>query len=389
MNYQTNLYSSLMKLVEDSKNEKRATFVFKDVACVINDSYTYRIFNYQLPKYSDFLKEGAMQCRGTMFRINNNDNSVELVSLPMDKFFGWGENPSTSNIKPEDIKEAYVKEDGSLLSTYVNVEGNLGLKSKSEPIFAHDSTVRDYFNSGNESLEAELLQVSKDGFTVDLEFVSLNNRVILEYKEPRLHILNVRNNQTGEYVDFRSLDFLSKYPYLQPYLVKTLNLEEFSDLGKNNKFLTLPDIEGAVVRLQDGRLVKIKTEWYMSQHNYVNIQDFSKAGEKLFMVVMNEATDELRSLLHYRNNSPNFRLEEKLALIDKAETKILEAYNNFLNEIGDFMDKYGELEESEFVSKIKEELSPDKIRILMPLKKGSVKSLRDSFIMNYQKKIKV
>lgn len=378
-----------MKLVEESKNEKRATFVFKDVPCVIDDNYTYRIFNYQLPKYSDFLKEGAMQCRGTMFRINQSDNSVELVSLPMDKFFGWGENPSTANIKPTDIKEAYVKEDGSLLSTYVTVNGKLGLKSKSEPVFAHCSVVNEYLNSKHQSFEADLLQATKDGLTIDLEFVSLDNRVILEYKEPALHILNVRDNSNGEYVDFRSLDFLSKYPYLKPYLVKTLNIDEFKDLGNKNKFLTLPDIEGAVVRLNDGRLVKIKTEWYMSQHNYVNIQDFSKAGEKLFIVVMNEATDELRSLLHYRNNSPNFRLKEKLDLIDKAETKILDEYNKFLNEVGNFMEEFKDLAESDFIEATKSNLSPAHIRIVMPLKKGVVKSLRDSFIMNYQKKIKI
>jgi T4 RnlA family RNA ligase len=389
MDYQNNLYSNLMKLVENSQQEKRSTFVFKDVPCIMDSNFTYRIFNYQLPKYSDFLQPSALQCRGTMFRINNTDNSFELVSLPMDKFFGLGENPSTINLKSEDIKEAYVKVDGSLISSYVTVNGKLGLKSKSEPIFAHNDIIQSYLNNGNEHLEAELLQISKDGFTVDLEFVSLNNRVILEYKEPALHILNVRDNSNGEYVDFRSLDFLSKYPYIKEYIVKKLDLDKFSNLDKNNKFLTLTDIEGAVALLKDGRLVKIKTEWYMSQHNYVNIQDFSKAGEKLFMVVMNEATDELRSLLHYRNNSPNFKLEEKLALIDKAENVILSEYNNFLIEIGNFMEKFKHLNDAKFIQAAKDNLSSDKIRIVMPLYKGKVSSLRDSFIMNFSKKIKI
>ena len=232
------------------------------------------------------------------------------------------------------------------------------------------------------------MKLSQDGYTVDLEFVSLNNRVILEYKEPALHILNIRSNKDGSYIDFRNKDFLSQYP-IEDYLVKTLDLSLFKDLGKNNKYLSLPDIEGAVVRLTDGRLVKIKTEWYMSQHNYVNIQDFSKAGEKLFMVVMNEATDELRSLLHYRNNSPNFKLEEKLALIDKAETTILEEYNSFISEIGGFMEKYQHLDNKSFMEAVKTNLSNDKIKIVMPLYKGKVNSLKDSFILNYQKKIKI
>lgn len=386
--YQSNLYSQLMTLVENSKNDKRPTFVYKDVPCVDNSHITYRIFNYQLPKYQDFLKEGAMQCRGTMFVLDKKNNTVQLASLPMDKFFGLGENPSTMNLSFEDIKEAYVKVDGSLLSTYIRYDGSLGFKSKSEPVFAFSNLVEEYL-SNHEALKADLLQMTVDGYTVDLEFVSTENRVILEYKESALHILNVRNRETGDYVDFRDLNFLSKYPYISNYLVKSMPISEFKDLNNNNKLLSLQNIEGAVVRLHDGRLVKIKTEWYMSQHNYVNIQDFSKAGKKLFMVVMNEATDELRSLLHYRNKSPNFKLEEKLAYIDKAEETIQKVYGEFLDTVGAFFEKNKHLEYSEFLKKAKSELPPNLIGMVMPLHQGKIKNLKEAFIINYQNKIKL
>ncbi len=385
--YQTQLYKNLITLVEQSVQEKRPTFVYKDVLDSVNENLIYRIFNYQLPKYSDFLKEGAMQSRGTMFSINKETNEIKLLALPMDKFFGLGENSTTMNIKPEDIKEAYVKVDGSLLTSYITPNGTLGLKSKSEPVFAHSTLVGEYLQE-NDAFAADLLQMTIDGLSVDLEFVSPANRVILEYSEPQLHILNVRDRNTGEYIDFRHVDFLSKYPYILDFLVEPMDLSSFQDLTNKNKLLKLPDIEGAVIRLEDGRLVKVKTEWYMSRHNYVNIQDFSKAGQKLFMVVMEEATDELRSLLHYRNHSPNFRLEEKLEYIDKAEDKIQEAYGEFLNTIGKFYEDNKNLNEQEYMDKLRSEM-PQSIGLLMPIYKGKYSTLKEAFISFYQKKIKI
>jgi T4 RnlA family RNA ligase len=385
--YQKTLYENLMKLVEETKFKKRPTFVFKDVVCKYNSLITYRIFNYQLANYTDFSKKGAMQCRGTMFVLNSQDDSIKLCSLPMDKFFGLGENPSTMNINPEDIKEAYIKVDGSLISSYVNSIDTLGLKSKSEPIFVHANIIEEYLKE-HDGFAADLLQMSKDNLTVDLEFVSSVNRVILEYKEPALHILNVRDNLTGDYLDFRSLDFLSKYPYIQPFLVKSMDLSLFKTLDSNNKVLKLDNIEGAVLRLADNTLIKAKTEWYMSQHNYVNIQDFSKAGEKLFMVVMNEATDELRSLLHYRNHSVNFKVEEKLALIDKAEEKVKAAYGEFLSDVYSFVEDNRDLSNEDFLNKAKSEKAKY-IGMLMPIYKGNYKSSKEAFIAFYSRKIKL
>jgi T4 RnlA family RNA ligase len=377
-----------MKLVEEGKNEKRPTFVFKDVACTDNDNVIYRIFNYQLPKYSDFLRDGALSCRGSMFRINTETNEVTLASLPMDKFFGYGENPSTMKIKFEDIKEAYLKVDGSLLSTYLRTEKSLGLKSKSEPVFAYDDLVQKFLND-NLKLKNELLKLAQEHYTVDFEFVSPENRVILEYKDVNMHILNIRNNLTGEYVDFRNDSFISQYPDIEPFLVESMELEVFRNLDNKNKLLALANIEGAVIRLADGRLVKIKTEWYMSQHNYVNIQDFSKAGEKLFMIVMNESVDELRSLLHYRNRSPNFKLEEKLALIEKTEEEIQRQYGLFVEEVGTFIDSNKHLDKNDFARLANTTLPKFLMNPTMSLYNGSIKSLRDAFIHTYQKKIKV
>ena len=386
--FQSTLYANLMKLVEDSKNDKRPTFVYKEVACTDNENVIYRIFNYQLPKYSDFLKEGALSCRGTMFRINTETKEVSLASLPMDKFFGYGENPSTMKIPFTDIAVAYLKVDGSLLSSYARTDHTLGLKSKSEPVFAFDSLIQEYFKT-NQKLKDVLLKLAQDDFTVDLEFVSPENRVILEYSEVAMHILNIRNNLTGEYVDFRCKEFLAKYPDITDYLVVSMPLDEFKNLDDKNKLLNLTNIEGAVIRLKDGRLVKMKTVWYMSQHNYVNIQDFSKAGEKLFMIVMNEAVDELRSLLHFRNRSPNFKLEEKLALIDKTEEEIQRQYGLFISDVGEFYDTNKHLDKGDFARLANKTLPKHLMNPIMGLYNGNVSSLRDAFIQAFQKRINV
>ena len=127
----------------------------------------------------------------------------------------------------------------------------------------------------------------------------------------------------------------------------------------------------------------------MSQHNYVNIQDFSKAGEKLFMIVMNEAVDELKSLLHFRNHSPNFKLEEKLLLIEKTEEEIQKQYGLFLDTVGTFLENNKNLEKNEFAKLANQILPKHLMNPIMSLYNGRVKTLKEAFIMAYEKKIKV
>ena len=83
--------------------ETNEAFYYKDFT---KENSIYRIFNYRLASYTDFQLPGALECRGTMFEINEDGEPIRLASLPMEKFFNLNEVPSDINT----LGEALVKQ---------------------------------------------------------------------------------------------------------------------------------------------------------------------------------------------------------------------------------------------------------------------------------------
>lgn len=88
---QSDLYYQLMALCESTD---RDAFYYQDFSSGNEDEYTYRIFNYRLASYTDFLQPGAIEARGIMFRVSSRHAAaepLELVCRPMAKFFNYSE----------------------------------------------------------------------------------------------------------------------------------------------------------------------------------------------------------------------------------------------------------------------------------------------------------
>ncbi len=120
------LYTDLVSLCSSD-----ASFYSKDV---ILDSTTYRIFNYRLGSYQSFHSyPSALNCRGTMFNINDSEH-IQLVSLPPEKFFNYEEGQGYRHHELGQLEDQMDKMDGSLISTFLHFNKNheqvLRLKSK-------------------------------------------------------------------------------------------------------------------------------------------------------------------------------------------------------------------------------------------------------------------
>lgn len=94
------LYIDLMRLAETNE-----AFYFKDFPA--HNSGVYRIFNYRLAQYSDWLLPSALEASGIMFHVL--DDVVTLVCRPMEKFFNDYENPLAENLDYTNIKQAMYK----------------------------------------------------------------------------------------------------------------------------------------------------------------------------------------------------------------------------------------------------------------------------------------
>lgn len=375
--YQEKLYNELMTLVTDPSiggNE----FVIKDVAIKGQSNLLYRIFTYSLPGFTQFKLPSAKDSRGTMFIVDKNTGKAELIALPMQKFFSVGEGePHLAKLHSVDnAKRIYMKEDGSLMTSYVSpIDGELKLKSKNNAEYVNKSVIG---KALPENLMKDLMKAYiQDAICVDLELTSPENRVLMEYKDYKLHVLSARSLLTGDKIDVRSDFFKQEYPHIHDALVKEVPRNEY-DLNRS-------DIEGYVLEMENGELLKVKTLPYLSMVAVVNIQDMSKLSVNLYAAAVNEILDEVRSLFHYRNRSENFPIDKLIAQADAAEDYARKTYLPFVKHVNEFVEKYKHLDIKDYIIKAQQE-DKDLMPVLMTLYKGKEFNLKDFAIKKFGKK---
>jgi len=288
--YQTKLFNDLTKLTESSDS------FFSKEEIVGHEKYgfkTYKMFNYRLCSYSDFLNESALECRGIMFEVDNAGNPVCLASLPMQKFFNNKENPFTENVDFSKTTHMMLKEDGSLISTYM-FNGSLLLKSKGSLSSDQALAAMKWLDlPENNEFKDELHKFACIDHTVNMEWTAPENRIVLSYEKPALVVLNVRSNFTGGYLN--NSIFNSGYcPFIKQHLVEDHLYRIDDPEGFVNKIPKLSNIEGYVIRV-DGQMVKIKTDWYLARHR---AKDSINSPKRLFKAIVGEEIDDILSLFH-------------------------------------------------------------------------------------------
>lgn len=276
------LYKNLMNLCESSEVAK---FFYKDFTGPMDGKF--RVFSYHYASYSEWLKPDALECRGIMFEMDG-DTPIRIASRPMEKFFNLNENPLTMGIDISDVEYIMDKADGSLVSSYVD-DGYLYLKSKTSLYSDQARQASALLNSEEySSLHQVILELALDGYTVNMEFVSPNNRVVLAYQEPQLFVLNVRDNATGEYVKYDDLYANAK---IRPYLISAYGISDPTTWVEGVR--ELEGVEGYIAVLNTGQRFKVKTEWYSALHH---TKDSITSNERLFASVVSANSDDLRSL---------------------------------------------------------------------------------------------
>lgn len=278
------LYNDLMALVVEGDYTK---FFYKDFTTLMG--MQVRIFTYNFAAYTDWLEPNALECRGIMFEMEG-DEPVQILARPMEKFFNLGECPFTMDLDLTKIAYGMAKEDGSLISTY-NDRGILRAKSKgsinSDQAFAALGVLLD---GNNADLYDRCLELAKAGFTCNFEYVAPDNRIVLSYEERGLILLNVRDNETGEYVPFKQL---ANDPVLRKYLVNVYAQNDLPPEEMIEELRGMTGVEGCVFVMEDGLQFKVKTHWYSTLHR---TKDTLKNNEALFGVVVSAGSDDLKSL---------------------------------------------------------------------------------------------
>lgn len=321
---QITLYTDLMTL--DAETE---AFFFNDH---VLDDTTYRIFNYRIASYTDFCRPNALECRGIMFEMDG-ENAVRLACRPQVKFFNLGENPFTMNLdlSADNIKSVMMKEDGSLISSFMH-NGEVRFKSKGSLSSDQADWANMWFTKQSNELREAISILTRTNHTLNFEYCAPYNRIVLNYPAESMILLNGRCNETGEtiHVDqmgttLRSIAVKSADEYSE-------NFRYYSDKELVEKYSGFQDIEGFIVELQDGLFFKLKTDWYLVQHR---AKDSVDSPRRLFEAVINEASDDLKTLFH--DNS------YVLNTIVEMEERAAKIYNHLVERVETFVDDHIDL----------------------------------------------
>lgn len=321
------LFKNLMKLTALEDNSK---FFYRDAFTSLGTKV--RVFSYHIASYSDWLQPDALECRGIMFELDEKDNPVRIMARPMQKFFNLNENPLSMNLDLSKILFYMTKEDGSLISTYTDKD-YLFLKSKTSVESDQVKQASQWMNQPeNADFRNALLETTRQGYTVNMEWVSPENRIVLGYDSARLVVLNVRHNTTGEYLDPQTLFRISGF---RGNVVQFFEAPEDPEAWVKETREAV-GIEGYVAVMTDN-MFKLKTDWYCSLHH---TKDSINNGKRLWECCAESATDDLRQMFE----------ADKLSLqrINDFDDMYANAFSDSLRFVRAFYDKHRGKDRKEF-----------------------------------------
>ena len=325
--YQTNLYNGLMDLVAGSE-----AFYFGDVEHA--DGTVYRIFNYRMANYTEFLRPYALECRGTMFEVDG-ENAVRLAALAFPKFFNMYENPMTMDLDLSEVVEVADKADGSLINPFMHKSIDLLLKSKGSigSDQAIDSMGYLYMPEQRDFLN-EIIGAERLNCTLQLEWIAPHNRIVIGYAEPELRVLGVRSREDGSYVDFKDID-IYVFPEIMKRWTTIIPVKDVVEYA--NRLPKMTGVEGVVYMWPNHFRAKHKTDWYFALHH---TKDSINSPRRLFEAVLEEATDDMRSLFHDDVVAIN--------LIADMEQYVEKTYNHMVDQVERFYERNKDLTQKEY-----------------------------------------
>lgn len=303
------LYTTLVQLTND-----REAFYFQDT---VLDGIHYRIFNYRLASYTDFMAPGALECRGSMFETTPSGEFIRMASRPPQKFFNLGENPQTIGLDLTKVDTIELKADGSLMSTYMHrtPEGDVVVRLKSKGSLFSEQAVdaNKWLNlPEHRSLRDVLWSLGTEDIAFNLEWCAPQNRIVIGYPTAHLRVLNARRNATGQYLGRDVLEH-----WVGDYLIDRVDVKgvDVKTFVEGIAAMT-DDIEGYVCRIGD-LFFKCKTEKYVSLHH---AKDSINNPRRLFECVIDEAVDDLRSMFATDPTA--------LTIIDRMTDEVTTMYNH-------------------------------------------------------------
>lgn len=275
----------------------------------LNSKDDYIVVNYLVADKEAFpdISEGDIatfrrECRGLIF---NEDGKI--LRRAFHKFFNLGEREDLLFDKI-DFSEPHIildKVDGSMVTPLMS-KGDLRFATKAG-ITDISRLAEDYVNRTPSKQYREFCTLPIiERYTPIFEYISRSNRVVIDYDTEDMILLAIRDNISGNYIDWNvQCDIAKRYNIP---VVKVIHNSHGSIDNFVKHIYGCKDIEGVVVRFNSGHMLKIKTEWYVNIHR---AKDACLHEKRVLSMILDDKLDDVipflpkedvDHLLTYRDN---------------------------------------------------------------------------------------
>ena len=261
----------------------------------------YTVINYNVMMADTFDCNIRRECRGIIF-----DTTGEIIRRPFHKFFNVNEREETQDhvvdlSRPHAILE---KLDGSMIAPFI-VNGQMiwgtkmGATEVAEPV--------EEFVKNNPQYD-EFRYLIGSGFTPIFEWCSRKQRIVLDYREDQLVLTAIRDIKTGGYAPYDRLVSLAKsfgVPVVRQWDI-TMQMDNKTMSSFVSYVRDLDNLEGFVVRFDNGHMLKLKCDWYVQIH---------KAKEKILQdrniveLILDDKLDDVKAHLPQEDRDRLTRFE--------------------------------------------------------------------------------
>jgi len=249
------------------------------------DKEDYKVLIYTHQDRDTFNNEYDLECRGLVFNKNNF-----LIRRPFHKFFNIDEKEFTqynlmhSKCIDDPAHVVLDKLDGSMV-TPVWLEGEwkwmtkAGITDVSKKVEAWVKYRPEYLNL------AAYLGTST---TCIFEWEDKDEPIVLHHEKNDLKLLAIRDINSGMYVGYNYMRRLAEEREV-PVVPNTRDMYDLARIKDRE------EEEGVVIRYSDGQMVKLKTDWYVKLHRFVNI---TSSLRNIIHVFITEDIDDVLPKLH-------------------------------------------------------------------------------------------
>lgn len=225
------------------------------------------------------------ECRGIIFDSKTGD----ILRRPFHKFFNVNEREETQDhivdlSHPHAILE---KLDGSMIAPFI-VDGQLiwGTKMGSTDVA---KPVEEFVD--DDYIDFAVFCIS-NGMTPIFEWCSRKQRIVLDYgSEDQLILTAIREIKSGRYLSQDAMQDLAlgyNIPVVRAFEPQT-DMKAFLEYVRD-----LEDLEGFVVRFDDGHMLKLKCHWYLQIHK---AKEAILQDRNIVELILEEHLDDIKAHL--------------------------------------------------------------------------------------------